>query len=57
MVYAAVDHGRHIRIMLLCVYEHTMQAVIIEDTVVGALRGGVLFIDLPMGVCARGTSV
>ena len=51
---ADTDYGRHVRIMLLRVYEHAVQAVIIKDTVVDAFRGGALFIDLPVGICATG---
>lgn len=43
---ADTDHGCHERIMLLCVYEHAVQAVIIEDAVVDTFRGGTLVIDL-----------
>mgnify|MGYP007105065568 CR=1 FL=1 len=46
-------YGRHVRIMLIRVYEHTVQAVIIEDTVVDTFRGGALFIDFPIGICGR----
>ena len=31
------NHGCHERIMLLCVYEHTVQSVIIEDPVGGVI--------------------
>ena len=48
------DHGCHERIMLLCVYEHTVQAVAIEDAVVDAFRGGALVIDLLISICAAG---
>ncbi len=48
------DHGCHERIMLLCVYEHTVQAVTIEDAVVDAFRGGALVIDLLISICAAG---
>lgn len=51
---ADANHGCHERIMLLRVNEHTMQAVIIEDTVVDAFRGGALFIDLLIGICTAG---
>ena len=51
---ADADHGRHERIMLLRVCEHTVQAVTIEDAVVDALRGGALFIDILIGICATG---
>ena len=51
---ADADHGRHERIMLLRMYEHTVQSVIIEDAVVDAFRGGALFIDLLIGICAAG---
>ena len=34
------NHGCHERIMLLCVYEHAVQAVIIEDAVIDTFRGG-----------------
>lgn len=47
-----IDHGCHERIMLLCVYEHAVQAVIIEDAVVDTLRGGALFIDFLISICA-----
>ena len=48
------DHGRHERIVLLRMYEHTVQAVIIEDAVVDAFRGSALLIDLLIGICAAG---
>ena len=48
------DHGCHERIMLLCVYEHTVQSVIIEDAVVDAFRGGALIINLLISICAAG---
>ena len=51
---ADADDGCHERIMLLCVYKHTVQAVIIEDAVVDAFRGGALFIDIPVGICTAG---
>ncbi len=51
---ADADHGRHARIMFLRVYEHMVQAVIIEDAVVDAFRGGALFIDILIGICAAG---
>ena len=55
---ADADHGRHERIMLLRMYEHAVQSVIIEDAVVDAVvdafRGGALFIDLLIGICAAG---
>ncbi len=48
------DHGCHERIMLLCVYEHAVQAVIIEDAVVDTFRGGALIINLLISICAAG---
>ena len=51
---ANADHGCHERIMLLCVYEHVVQAVIIEDTVVNTFRGSALLIDFLIGICATG---
>ena len=48
------NHGCHERIMLLRVNEHAMQAIIIENTVVDAFRGGALFIDLLISICAPG---
>ncbi len=48
------NHGRHERIMLLCVYEHTVQSVIIEDAVVDTFRGGALIINLLISICAAG---
>ena len=51
---ADANHGCHERIMLLCVYEHAVQAVIIEDAVVNTFRGGALLIDLLIGICATG---
>ena len=41
---ADADHGRHERIMLLRVYKHAVQTIIIQDTVVDALRCGSLLI-------------
>ena len=49
---ADADHGCHERIMLLCVYEHTVQAVIIEYAVVDTFRGGALTINLLISICA-----
>lgn len=49
---ADANHGCHERIMLLCVYEHAVQAVIIEDAVVDTLRGGALFIDFLISIRA-----
>ena len=51
---ADANHGCHERIMLLRVYEHTVQSVIIEDAVVDTLRGGALFIDFLIGIRAAG---
>ena len=48
------NHGCHERIMLLCVYEHTVQSVIIEDAVVDPFCGGALVIDLLISICAAG---
>ncbi len=48
------NHGCHERIMLLCVYEHAVQAVIIEDAVVDTFRGGALIINLLISICAAG---
>ncbi len=48
------NHGCHERIMLLCVYEHAVQAVIIEDAVVDTFRGGALIINLLISICAVG---
>ena len=49
---ADANHGRHEGIMLLCVYEHAVQAVIIEDAVIDTFRGSTLFIDLLISICA-----
>lgn len=49
---ADADHGCHERIMLLRVYGHTVQAVIIEDAVVDTFRGSALLIDFLIGICA-----
>ena len=51
---ADAGHGCHERIMLLCVYEHAVQSVTIEDAVVDTFRGGALFIDLFISICATG---
>lgn len=51
---ADADHGCHERIMLLSVYEHAVQAVIVEDTVVDTFRGGALLIDVLIDICAPG---
>ena len=48
------NHGCHERIMLLCVYEHAVQTVIIEDAVVDAFCGGALVIDLLISIRAAG---
>ena len=40
--------------MLLCVYEHAVQTVIIEDAVVDAFCGGALVIDLLISIRAAG---
>ena len=48
------NHGCHERIMILCVYEHAVQAVIVEDAVVDTLRGGGLFIDFLISIRAAG---
>ena len=48
------DHGRHERIMLFCMNEHMMQAVIIEDAVVDTFRGGALFIDFLISISTTG---
>ena len=50
------NHGCHERIMLLCVYEHTVQVVISEDVVVDPFRSGALFIDLLISIRAAGAS-
>lgn len=49
---ADAEHGDHERIMLLCVYEHAVQSVIIEDAVVDTFRGGALFINFFISVRA-----
>ena len=51
---ADANHGYHEGIMLLCVYEHTVKAVIIEDTVVDTFRGGTLLIDISISICTTG---
>ena len=51
---ADANHGCHERIMFLCMYEHAVQAVIIEDAVVNTFRGGALLIDLLISICATG---
>ena len=43
---ADANHGRHERIMLLRVYKHAVQPIIIQDTVVDAFRCGSLLIYL-----------
>lgn len=48
------NYGCHESIMLLCVYEHTEQPVIIEDAVVDSFCGGALVIDLLISICAAG---
>ena len=48
------NHGCHERIMLLCVYEHAVQAVIIEDAVINTFRGGALVINLLISIWATG---
>ena len=40
--------------MFLCVYEHAVQAVIIEDAVIDTFRGGALVINLLISICATG---
>ena len=49
---ADANHGCDERIMLLCVYEHAVQAVIIEDAVVDTFRGGALLIDFLISIRA-----
>lgn len=49
---ADADHGRHERIMLFRVYEHTVQTVIIQDAVVDTFRCGTLLIYFFIGFCA-----
>ena len=44
----------HERIMLLFMYEHTVQSVIIEDAVVDTFRGGALIINLLISHLCRG---
>ncbi len=51
---ADADHSRHVGIMFLRVYEHMVQAVIIEDAAVDTFRGSALFIDIFIGICAAG---
>ena len=53
---ADTDHGCHERIMLLCMYEHAVQAVIIEDAVIDTFRGGALFIDFLISIGTTGES-
>ncbi len=48
------NHGCYERIMILCVYEHTAQTVIIEDAVVDPFCGGALIIDLLISSRAAG---
>ena len=38
------DHGRHERIVLLCMDEHAVQAVIVQDAVVDAFCGSALVV-------------
>ena len=51
---ADADHGCHVRIMLLRVYGHAVQPVIIEDAFVDTFRGGALLIDFLIGIYAAG---
>lgn len=51
---ADADYGCHERIMFICVYEHAVQVVIIEDAVVDMFRGGSLIIDILISICATG---
>ena len=51
---ADADHGCHKRIMFLCVYEHAVLAVMIEDAVVDPFCGGALVIDFLISICAAG---
>ena len=53
-VDADADHGCHERIMLLCMYEHAVQSIIIEDAVVDTFRGGALIINVLIRICAAG---
>lgn len=53
---ADADHGCHERIMLLSVYEHAVQPVIVENTVVDTFCGSTLFIDILISICAAGDS-
>ena len=46
------NHGCHKRIMFLCVYEHVVQAVIIEDAVVDTFCGSALFVNIFISICA-----
>lgn len=48
---ADADHGRHEGIMLLRVYKHAMQTVIVQDTVIDTFRCGTLFIYFFIGLC------
>ena len=50
---ADADHSCHER-MLLCVYEHVVQAVIIEEAVVDTFCGRALLIDFLISICAAG---
>ena len=43
---ADANHGRHERLMLLHMYKHVVQTIIIHDTVVDAFRCGSLLIYL-----------
>ena len=40
--------------MFLCMYEHAMQTVTIEDAVIDTFRGGALVINLLISICAAG---
>ncbi len=46
------DHGCHERVMFLRMDEHALQAVIVQDAVIDAFRGGALVINLLISVRA-----
>lgn len=47
---ADADHGCQERIMLLCMYEHAVQAVVIENAVVDTFGSGALFVDFLISI-------
>lgn len=48
---ADANHGRHERIMLLRVYKHAVQTIIIQDTVIDTFCCGTLLIYIFIGLC------